>query len=288
MRFIITADLHLRPDVPRCRKQTQEEWIETQRSQLRFIASKAIEYESPIIICGDIFNTPTVPDYIKTIFIDTFYLRCSLYAISGQHDLLWHQWEKVNQSSYGVLLNAGLLPPPPDKYAHYDQEIRGSGDMLFLHTLIFQDKTHIPPNTKAMTAQEALDKYPDIKWIFAGDLHAGYIYKSEDRYVIVPGCMNTQKSDEDYSHYIYYVDTERINVERIEIPDNCEVVTDAYVQESQDRLNKVHSFVTLIKEKIQQEKGSGIDFKENVRKAMINNSNLTLGAIKIIEQLLEK
>jgi hypothetical protein len=295
MKFIVCSDLHLRSDLPRCRVQSQEEWIETQRFQLQFIAKTAKEKNIPIFMTGDIFDAPTVPDYIKNMFIEAFY-QTNVFGIAGNHELPWHQWDKVDQSSFGVLWRSGIIKPIPilqARHAHYGQEVIGEGDMLFLHTLIFEDKKSMPPNTKAMTAKEALDKYPDAKFIFAGDNHHGFGYinegKNNHRYVVVPGCLNRQASDfKDYEPRIYLIDTDIESIKPIPVPDVCEIVTDAYVQESKDKMDRIHSFASLIKEKMQQGKGSGIDFKENVKKGMENNPELTEGVITFINQMMEK
>ncbi len=295
MKFIVCSDLHLRPDVPRARVQSQEEWVETQKSQLQFIADKAKEFNCPVVICGDIFHTSQVPDYIKNMFMTSF-SENKIYAIAGQHDLYYRSMENMDKTSFGTLYFSGYIQDPFGKFAHYGQEtkiVQDPDNLLFLHTLIFEDQKSIPPNTKAMTAKEALDKYPDAKWIFAGDQHRGFAKGISDtvtkRYVIVPGAINTQSSDQNYKHSIWYVDTDKEEIEQIEIPgDGVEIVTDAYVQESKDKMDRIHSFATLIKEKMQQGKGSGIDFKENVRKSMENNDELTPGAIKIINQVMEK
>jgi len=290
MKFILCSDLHLRPDVPRCRKQTPDEWIETQAEQLKFIANEAWKRNVPVIISGDIFHIPTNPDWLKNMFIDIF-SQIDVYGIAGQHDLRYHSWDNLEQSSFGVLWKSGVIKPiTQGQHSHYGQPIVGEeGDLLFLHTLIFENKESMPPNTKAMTAQEALDKYSSVKWIFAGDQHKGFIYKNKsNKYVIVPGCMNTQHSDQDYPHYIYDINTEDKNIKKIEIPDYCEIVTDSYVQESNERNDRIKAFATLIKDKVEQGKGSGIDFKENVKLAMKGNKKLTSGAIKIINGFLEK
>jgi hypothetical protein len=60
------------------------------------------------------------------------------------------------------------------------------------------------------------------------------------------------------------------------------------VQESNERNDRIKSFATFIKEKMNQNEGIGIDFKQNVRTTMKDNKELTSGAIKIINEFLER
>jgi DNA repair exonuclease SbcCD nuclease subunit len=221
-KFVYCSDLHLTSRLPRCRKQTQSEWIEDQKQNLNLLSIHADKLKCPIVIGGDLFDETSNPEYLKSMFTNAF-KNNDVYAIAGQHELPWHQWNKVDESSFGVLWNTGFIKPISfGKYAHYGQPIQGEGDLLFLHTLIFADKKSMPPNTKAMTAQEALDKYPDFKYIFAGDNHKGFHYRSKDgRHVLVSGAMNTQASDQNETHYCYFVNTDKDIVEPIEIPDDC-------------------------------------------------------------------
>ena len=89
MRFIACADLHLRQDKPRCRQD--EDWLGFQESRLNIIAEYANENDCPIFIAGDLFNKPIVSEEIINMFIDFCKkVNNGVYAIAGNHDLLYH------------------------------------------------------------------------------------------------------------------------------------------------------------------------------------------------------
>lgn len=292
MKLLICSDLHLRPDLPRCR--TDEDWIETQRKQLEFIAITSNEEKCPIAICGDIFHKSQVPDKLKNMFIETFIENTeqNVYIMSGQHDQPYHDWNNIENSSFGVLWNLVRQDTQFKSmgeigfFAHYGidaEDYRKEQKLYFFHTLVFPDKKSMPPNVNAETAQGRLDKYP-AKWIFCGDNHHGFHYKKGDRHVLVPGCMNRQASDfKDYQPKIWLVDTEKGTADPILIPDDVKMVDDSYIVEDSERKSRISAFV----ESIHKSEKISLDFVENVNKAILKNKKLSKGVIKTINELME-
>ena len=289
MKFILCADLHLRADRPRCRKD--DDWILTQSKQLRFIADQARELGLPLIIAGDIFHTPQVSDMLKIIFQFTF-SGVKIYAIAGQHDLPYHSWNKVMSSSFGVLISSDTITPPGFSgwdYANYDDEIHSSddfesdSDILIIHDLVFESEKQIPPNVKAKTAKELLNSNKSYKWIFCGDVHHGFHFEEKGRHVIMAGCMNRQAADmKDYTPRIWLIDTDIDEVVYIPIPDDIEMVDDEYLVKAEDRADRIASFVETIK----GTKKISLDYMENVKSAMTSN-NFSIKEEQIILELLE-
>lgn len=282
MKIIYCSDLHLREDRPICRKD--EDWSETQRLQLNFIANTAAKHSAIVLIGGDIFHRPQVPDYIKNMFISAF-LGLEVYAIAGQHDLPWHMLEKIDQSSFGVLRNSGVIKDPVFcGYAHYGQEPTVKNGMVVIHESIFATAKDCPPGMKAYTAVEIFDKYPDAKWILSGDIHHGFCERQQGRHLIMGGCMNRQASDMiDYEPKIWFIDTDTDEVRSILIPDDVSMVTDIHIQNKEEREDRITAFVTSIKES----KTVSLDFSDNVELAIKNDTELAEGVVNKIYELME-
>ena len=283
-KFILCADLHLRADRPRCRKD--EDWMQTQKKQLEFIAHKARTEQCPILIAGDIFHTPQVPDILKTIFIEVF-KNIDVCAIAGQHDLYYHSWNKVNHSSFGVLWSSQNLFIPSVQhfdYAHYGEEIvKNDSNILVIHDLIFESEKQIPPNVKAKTAKEVLNSNKSYKWILCGDNHRFFHFEENGRHVIMAGCMNRQAADtKDYAPCIWLIDTDTDVVTQIPIPDDVEMVEDEYIKEAHEREDRIASFIETIK----GTKKISLDYMENVKSAMTSN-NFSIKEERLILELLE-
>ena len=289
MKFIFCADLHLRPDKPRCR--IDDNWIETQFKQVEFIFQTCKDKNVFLIIGGDIFNRPQISDYIKTRFIEIICkYDIDVYIYAGNHDLPYHNWENVNNSSFGIIWsikdnikNIKSLDKI-GKYMHYGEELIGEETGLyFLHKLIFQSRSKMPPNTNAFTAKEILDKYPKAKWIFSGDNHRGFHYEDNGRHLIMAGCINRQHADtKDYDPCIWYVDTDTANVEKIMINDNMDFVDDEYLKNADERDSRIAALLDIIKNSSKV----SLDFRENV-KIKIMELKTSEDVVNAIEDLMQ-
>ena len=285
MKFIFATDLHLRTDVPVCRKETEKEWYETQKEQLEFVANMAFVENCPLFIGGDIFHKPNVTDEIKNLFINTF-SQISVYAIAGQHDLPNHSWENVNKSSFGVLRNSNILKPLSEfgMIRHFGQELIGKETgLVFIHDLIFESEKSIPPNVKAKTAEQVLQEYPDAKWILCGDQHHYFHYKKQGRHVLMGGCFNRQVADFiNYTPVIWLLNTEENTAIPYPVPDDINMITNEHIQEKNDREDRISAFVTQVR----NSKSITLDFEDNVREAM-KESELSEGAKNTVNELME-
>lgn len=295
MRLIVTGDWHLRKNKPRCR--LDDNWIETQKKHLRQIAYESSARKCPVLIAGDVFNTPVVAEEIVNLFLEFCQLMNSdVLFIAGNHDLPEHAMEKVDKSSIGILFNVIALGTTKlvslDKYrkelsyAHFGQEIQNPRkEIIVLHRLTYPSLKVIPPNAIASTPAELLEEFPDYKYIFTGDCHIPFHYEKKGRHVINPGHLNRQKTDELDQPCIYFVDTDTEEIECIEIEDDVTLVTDEYIKNEEDREDRIEAFV----EKIKTQKKVSLSFEDNVEVGIQQNaSTLDKITIKLIRYLMEE
>jgi hypothetical protein len=161
---------------------------------------------------------------------------------------LWLRYDNEEQSSATPF---GLEP----------QEAK----IMFMHTLVFNSEKDIPPNSGGISAGSLLDMFPKANWIFVGDNHHTFHYQKKGRHVLSPGCLNRQSSDLiDYQPVCYYIDTDEDIVEAIPIPDDSELVTDAYIQKENERESRITAFV----EKIQNQCEVSLSFIDNLRETL--------------------
>jgi DNA repair exonuclease SbcCD nuclease subunit len=251
MRLIIAADLHLRDDRPRCR--LDDDWEFTQTAALRQIVQYANEYDAYLCIVGDVFHKSKVPPWVEGLFLRYMgKVKKNVYVIAGNHDLPNHCWDKVDESSFGVIWHSLNIEPLWNigQAAHFGESLEGENTgMLFLHTLVFPLAKDIPPNTEARTAAELVEEYPTSKWIFTGDNHHGFHYvNSKKHHVINPGSMLRQAADfKDYKPRVYFVDTDTEEVTECFINDSALLVTDAYLRSEHDRTDRIDAFVESVK-----------------------------------------
>jgi hypothetical protein len=307
MTAIICSDIHARLNRPRCRidggkligeTKANEAWQESQRKDLEFISHQANIKEAQLIVVGDIFNKAHVPDPIVNDVIGEFSrVIKGTRILCGNHDLPGHNFKNIKESSIGILWKLTNIDDSRFKkigiagcYANFNEKIKDSKknpDILFIHQLVFETKSEMPPNVDAMTAKQLLDKYPDKNWIFVGDMHRGFHYKSGRRHVVNCGCINRQHADEiDYSPSIWFVDTEKEIVERIRMPDDSELVEDSYLKNEKERNERLSAFAEAIKTK--KDGKFSLSFDKNIEKELERNrKNLGEAVVTEVIELME-
>lgn len=289
MKFIITADWHIRATRPRCR--TESNWIETQRNALNKIIKISKEKKAPVMVVGDLFHSNSDTSFECIQMVQEMAKKLGeLYILAGNHDLPYHSSENINRSAIGILLKSENVSTIKKYFiafdvsaSNFDEEDNEDAEMVFKHVLTFPDEKSIPPNVDAITAKDLLIEFPEAKWIFTGDYHHNFHYEKNGRHVVNPGCLLRQVSDmKDYQPGIYFVDTDEEIVEFIPIIDKEEFIDDSYILKQEEREQRIEQFV----DKLKSTESISLDFIENVRNA-IKSNKLNPDLKLMIEELLE-
>jgi len=289
MKLMITADLGLREDKPRCR--LDEDWLDSQRQAIRFVLEKTKEKNAELCIVGDLFEYPIVhPSVVNMFFAELHGAGDKVYLIAGNHDLPYHSWKNVNRSSFGeVMFGKEVLDLRYlGRAAHFGNRMYGNETGLyFLHEYIYKDEDKCNPweKERGKSAQQLLDLYPKAKWIFVGDNHHKFVYKKNNRYVINPGCLLVQEADMiDYEPAIFFVDTEKGIIEEILLPKFGELITDEYLKEEKKRFEGIEAFVESVKKSGEV----SLSFEDNLKKAISKNKEQLGTAVNIIDEILQE
>lgn len=277
MRFILTADWHIKATMPRCRKD--ENWIETQKRILNQVFEIAKEKEADVFCVGDIFdsNSDTTFECISLVqnFADKLETEAdSLFCIlAGNHDLPYHNSENIDKSAIGILLKSQSIIPIKNYYkgkysisaSNFDEADNNEAEIVFKHILTMPEKN---PMIESETPESLVEKFPNAKWIFTGDYHKSFSVKIGKCHVINPGCLIREKSDfKNYQCGVYLIDTEKEKIEFIPIIDDEEMVDDSYILIQNEREERIDNFVSKLKES----KSLTLNFLENVENAIIEN-----------------
>lgn len=273
MRFLLTADWHLRQARPRCR--LDEDWVETQMQQIRRIGLIAAKENVPVVVTGDVFHHPRVATEVVNRLIDELkQFKDGVYFLAGNHDLPYHSLDNLKQSSIGTLLHRF-----PDigkmwkdfgfacTWAHFGNDLKGvQGTPRFIHRLVWpsaESRPQIADKDIGQTAEELLEEFPDNPVIFTGDYHHAFHFEKDGRHVINPGCINIQASDMiGYQPGVDLVDLRNgISVERIPLPEDGSLVTDSHIQADKERDTRIDALV----EKVSEGQGVSLDFASNVQ-----------------------
>lgn len=241
MKILLTADWHIRGDRPRCR--IDDDWIESQRQDIQAVVDIARrEKVDEAWVLGDLFHQPrAATEAVNMVLVGLKDLRdvCPVYILPGNHDLPYHDYGNLEQSSLGIVLKSfpelrtreeprGLtLAAAPFGLDPVDPH----ADVWATHQLTFENVETKPPMAGGKIAQDLLDEAPGVHIVVTGDYHRGYVYTGADgRRVITPGCLNIQAADlDDYTPHVYIWDTTTDQVDAHYIPLNSVAIVTDYL-----------------------------------------------------------
>lgn len=291
MKYIVTADWHIRSDVPRCRL---DDFQATQIKVLEEIRNVALKNKAIILHAGDIFDRarPDRSQELEMMIYDIF-ASVDVYFVAGNHDLLYHNVENFNKGSIGVVsrynnwhyVKAHNITTDVF-FFNYGEDITDDFEieryrMCVLHKYV-TDKKLPKFMTNGITTQELIDKYKYDVFI-TGDNHTGFIYKSNNKLVLNPGCITRQTADMiDYKPMVYLFDTETKNVDIVYLSDTDRSIICAAGDEEDILLSgKADAFIEMIK----NSDGFDLDFEKNIDKYCVEN-NIKSSTLKKIQEAL--
>lgn len=277
MKFVQCADLHIRGEAPICR--IDDDWLDAQRKNVRFIVDEANRRKLPLLLLGDIFQTPrTATAAVNMLIRELKRCKYGIKILPGNHDLPQHNYELIQESSLGTILHSfeelkdgeGFTASPFGLDKPSEEPIR------FLHRLVFPDEQSRPVEECGQTAQDILDEFPQQKWIFVGDYHHKFHYENEGRHVVNTGCLNIQVSDmADYKPNIAVVDTDAGTVEWVEVPQPSGVVCSDHLVAEKEREERISALI----ETIENSSGVTLDFVSNLEIALMKKNDPDLLAM---------
>ncbi len=284
-KYLITGDWHLRSDTPICRTDS---FMEKQSECLNEVAFLARKYRVDAIInAGDTFHRPR-PDHYQELEIMLYeiFKDITIYFIAGNHELLYHRVETINECSIGVI----------GKYKNWMNRIQKISGDVCIDLFNFSQNIKCPPYSASffniavihkfvaekkvpffirdgIRAQVLLNENPDYNLIITGDNHHGFYYALADgkqiRFVINPGCLNRQAADmKSYKPRCYIFDTETSHYDKIFLLDNrLEDVTEEHLIKNEERDERITAFV----ESLKTNRNISLSFEDNLKKFMEDN-----------------
>ena len=285
MKWLITADWHLRDTKPRCRMD--ESFLDFQLATIRDIIRIATEHDvRGILVLGDMFDAGNQ----SLLLVNSVLLTMSkspipFYIFPGNHDLQNHTLKNMNLSAFGVFWNMAMaldteLIKPMHKAFSWEAFQGGiteseneSKQILAVHRLIVPQDSTIP-SSKLVYPADLLKEFPEYEAVIGGDYHHGHVFKGSSRLggrtVIVPGCTIRMASDMvDYKPHVVIYDIQTKEIEQVPVldasPDLRDLVgLDHIVQKEITTEIKENQFaaVTLA---AQQGVADSLDFDLNVQ-----------------------
>lgn len=267
MKYIVSADWHLRFDNPECRT---DDFLAMQKKTVEYIANKTIEYNADLIIAGDILhrNRPRSANYIYNLLLKSVLCKIQnrVYFIAGNHDLPAHNYDRDSHCAYNVIedifnnVQKDLKLNNDIHCFNFGTEIEDHIGLCIMHRFcVVKD---LPPYIEdGITADTLLSDY-DYQYIITGDNHSGFVHREKNRYVINPGCITRQSAKmQKYEPFVVLLDTETQEIKKILLPDNdAGVITREHLDVKNDRDSRIDSFV----EKLQSVESIDLSFEKQL------------------------
>jgi len=285
-KYLVAGDTHFRRSVPEARLDRDDEWIDVQMQALRWFGNLSLEKKAERIFTGDIFDSSNEPLSIMDSVAGEILYGTPLSIIPGNHDLRHHT--QVRRTSYGILER--VLGQTEQKWEMTEDNepflkwIETRDRCMIIHTLTWETEKQRPhPDAGGITADELLDRYPDVKWIFTGDNHQAFHHERDGRHVINPGCFLRHKANEiDYIPTVFLVDLDTEGVEVVSVPDPSGKITDAHRRGKEERDERLQAVI----DKVRDGNAVSFSFTDNVTDAL-RDKKVSPKVRKEVEEIME-
>ena len=224
MRYLFTADIHLRTTRPVCRT---DDWDEFQTNRFRAIYDTARLHKcNAVVIVGDLFDNPNPSEKLLHLVLTTITSYGIMTVVMvGNHDVPYHALQHLADTKIALLgyhpLVKFLTPEP----GHGIDFVSSYDGVRLIHELTFERDEDIPATVKAHTADDWLKEFPDDDLIVCGDMHRPFSKTVDERTVINCGHIACQKVSERYKSGVWVVDDYEGKIEYIEFPSDLEFVS---------------------------------------------------------------
>lgn len=284
MRGIITADWHLRKDVPVARTETEAEWLALQIETMGKVRECGEREKLPIYHLGDIYHRSQPYYGIVSMINDVLNgYPYAIYKIAGNHDLPYNTFANVRNSAWYSTVGLDLAQSVEGAFHFGEPSPQIACGVVFTHQLTFPNEKEKPPMAEGKTAGELLSEFPNASWIFTGDYHKAFHYKEKGRHVINSGCLLRQSATEEgYNTGFYIVDTDEDRVEFHSVGDTKPMQTQ-HLEREKERNTRIDAFIESVKD-------SGkvsLSYSENLVKKL-NDKSISLKVKEIVTEIKEE
>lgn len=267
---ILTADWHVREDVPVSRK---DNFIGALFNKIDFIADLQKKYDCPVFEAGDLFNHWKPSPWLISKTIE--HMPQKMYAIYGNHDLPQHSLKLAEECGLYTLWKAGAVQilekghwkDTPTEPSYYHPQ--ADKNMFLWHKFIYKKKEHWKADMGGVFAPSILRKYPDIDLFVTGDNHEAFVDEYEGRLLVNPGSlMRTTANQIDFEPRVYlWYDNNTVKPVYLPIEKGVHVINREHLEKVEKRDERVDAFITSLNTEWEGvstfEKNLDIFFKKN-------------------------
>lgn len=261
---VLTADIHARNTVPRCRI---DDFVAAQRRKLEFICNNIPEGVCCWLDAGDLFHSWKSSQETEIMLLEILrgFTFCS---IPGNHEIPYHNIERLSSSSFGVLKAAGtihsiapedVLPVEPPFYSGIRVKVAGLW-VYILHGMVWPSFPKMS-EMEGMAAADVLALYPDADIILSGHNHETFVVTAGNRKLVNPGSLMRSAIDQVQHRPCFFMLYDDGSVEPVFIPCDADVFAEEAYAKAGEREDRMTAFV----ERVQNTEGFALSFEDNLK-----------------------
>lgn len=281
---LLSADLHIRNDVPVCRT---DDYFAAMERKIDFILDLSKKYVCPILVAGDIGDKSQWPNWLLKWAINKLEGH-KIIVIPGQHDLPGHRLALWKKSGIGVLHAAEVItllgPHDLESYWEFDnflvnafpygEEIHhiegldnSKPQIAMAHQMVIENK-ELWPDQNAFTGHQLLRKFPEYSLILSGDNHQTFTAEYKGRRLVNPGSlMRSTAAQIDHEPCMFLWNAESNEIEKVLLPIEKDVINREHIDRQQEKDKRTEAYVTHLKKGYEV----GLSFDDNMDKHFLAN-----------------
>lgn len=273
MRTLIIGDTHITDKKPQ--RRLDANYLDSVLEKLVWCFKLAAKKDcGAIVIAGDVFDSAKVNHQTVSRVLSVLPSDIPVYAIYGQHDLLYHG-RNIENTPLNVLQASGYINILDSESVNSDycgvsweEPIESKGQKILV---IHQMMSNVVEPFECTDAAKFLRKHKEFDLIVSGDNHKQFVVENEGRFLVNPGSLmrtTTKQFDHEPAVYIW---TDGIKVlQRYPIPVKPirEVFDLDHIEEEQEKDEKLEAFISGLSSDTEI---MGLDFLSNLRGFMRAN-----------------
>lgn len=251
MKFLCTADWHIRKENPKYRKDA---YFEAQIEKVKWIIQKANDLDAHLLIAGDIFDSPKA-GYMVTNRVSRELQRMvnSVITCFGNHDTTFHS-QNLSNTPYGNLIVNRVIEENTTFFTEMvsivslgwegaePKPVKGDTNILLGHVSVFEKEVPFWC-TNGITAKQANRMYSEFDYCIFGDIHIPFV----DGKIINPGSLSRSTTAQvDFQPRAYFLDTEIGKITEILIPIEPSETVFNFDQQEIDKMKDVKALNSFI------------------------------------------
>lgn len=278
--LILTADWHLREDIPSCRI---DDFETAQWNKIREISKLQRQFDCHVLHAGDLFHYWKPSPYLISKAIQE--IPPGFFSVAGNHDLPQHSLDLVDKSGLYSLHVAGTIDwiKEGGNFGQPVGAVPSFSKVGVWHHFVWDGKELPWPGCEEMTAKKVLIANPEFDLIVTGDHHKPFVYSLNGRLLVNPGCLTRQVADyADHKPrvYFWYADTNTVEPYYLKI--KMGVVSREHIEVNEQRDKRIDAFVSRLSDTWEV----GLSFEDNLKR-FISSNQLRKSIVDLIYKALE-